>query len=94
MTDRLSALSPYSFAVLRIVSGLLFVHGGLMLLFNFPASTYPAPPAEMATLLTIAGWIDFWPANNMGVAAILYCFIFLHLVFAGAGVWSIDGRGR
>jgi putative oxidoreductase len=130
MTDRLSAYAPHSLAVLRIVAGLLFVHSGLIVLFNIPASTYPAPPEEMATLMTIAGWMEliggalilvgfltrpvafilsgmmavaywgfhapmnFWPANNMGVAAILYCFIFLHLVFAGAGPWSIDGRVR
>ena len=28
---------------------------------------------------------NFFPVNNMGDAAILYCFIFLYLVFAGAG---------
>lgn len=130
MTDRLNALSPYSLAVLRIVAGLLFVHSGLVVLFNVPASTYPAPPPEMATLMAVAGWmeliggalilvgfltrpaafilsgmmavaywgfhvpINFWPANNLGVAAILYCFVFLHLVFAGAGAWSIDGRSQ
>jgi len=130
MTDRLAALSPYSLAVLRIVGGLLFVHSGLITLFNIPAATYAAPPEEMSTLLAVAGWlelvggalilvgfltrpvafilsgmmavaywgfhvpINFWPANNLGVAAILYCFAFLHLVFAGAGAWSIDGRGR
>jgi putative oxidoreductase len=26
----------------------------------------------------------------MGVAAVLYCFFFLYLVFAGAGEWSVD----
>ncbi|WP_246444773.1 hypothetical protein [Sphingomonas sediminicola] len=26
---------------------------------------------------------DFWPVNNMGDAAILYCFIFLYFVFRG-----------
>lgn len=33
---------------------------------------------------------DFYPTNNGGDAAILYCFIFLYLVFAGAGPWSLD----
>ena len=39
----------------------------------------------------------FWPVNNMGDAAILYCFVFLYLVFAGPGPWSLDaamGRRR
>jgi len=36
-----------------------------------------------------------FPALNGGDAAILYCFVFLYLVFAGAGPWSVDAlRGR
>lgn len=33
---------------------------------------------------------SFWPSVNMGAPAILYCFVFLYFVFAGAGPWSID----
>lgn len=33
---------------------------------------------------------SFWPSINMGTPAILYCFIYLYLVFAGAGPWSVD----
>ncbi|MDE2065548.1 MAG: DoxX family protein [Bradyrhizobium sp.] len=33
---------------------------------------------------------SFWPAVNQGDAAILFCFVFLYLVFAGAGAWSLD----
>lgn len=33
---------------------------------------------------------SFFPTNNGGVAAVLYCFFFLYLTFAGAGTWSID----
>lgn len=131
MLDRLSAYQPQALGVLRIVTALLFVHSGLIVLFNIPASTYPAPPPEMATLMTMAGTLElvggllllagfltrptafvlsgfmavaywgfhvpmnFWPANNMGVAAILYCFIYLYLVFSGPGAWSVDNaRGR
>jgi putative oxidoreductase len=32
----------------------------------------------------------FFPILNGGDAAILYCFVFLYLVFAGAGPWSLD----
>jgi putative oxidoreductase len=32
----------------------------------------------------------FWPAQNEGDAAILFCFVFLYLVFAGGGTWSLD----
>jgi putative oxidoreductase len=33
----------------------------------------------------------FWPALNQGDAAILFCFIFFYLVFAGPGAWSVGG---
>ena len=33
---------------------------------------------------------SLYPVNNLGDAAILYCFIFLYLVFAGPGPWSVD----
>jgi len=33
---------------------------------------------------------NFFPVNNLGDAAILYCFVFLYLVFAGAGPLSVD----
>jgi putative oxidoreductase len=38
----------------------------------------------------------FYPAQNGGVAAILFCFIFLYLAIAGPGPLSLDAwrRGR
>jgi len=36
----------------------------------------------------------FWPALNMGDAAILYCWVFFYLVFAGPGPWSLDAIVR
>jgi putative oxidoreductase len=32
----------------------------------------------------------FFPLLNGGEAAILFCFVFLYLVFAGPGAWSLD----
>ena len=31
-----------------------------------------------------------FPSLNGGDAAILYCFVFLYLAFAGPGPWSAD----
>ena len=33
---------------------------------------------------------NFYPIVNRGDAAILYCFIFLFIAFAGGGAWSVD----
>ena len=32
----------------------------------------------------------FYPALNEGVAAVLFCFVFLYLSAAGGGPWSLD----
>ncbi len=53
--------------------------------------------------LAFAYWIGhaprgFMPIVNAGELAALYCFVFLYLVAAGPGPWSVDhllsGRGR
>lgn len=36
----------------------------------------------------------FWPALNGGEPAILYCFVFFYLIFAGGGAWSLDAMMR
>jgi putative oxidoreductase len=46
--------------------------------------------------MAVAYWMvhakgGFYPAVNMGEAAILFCFVFLYLAAAGPGAWSIDG---
>ena len=40
---------------------------------------------------------SLFPINNLGDNVVLYCFLFLYFVFAGAGPWSVDaliGRSR
>jgi putative oxidoreductase len=37
---------------------------------------------------------NFYPIGNGGELAILFCFVFLYLVFAGAGPWSVDAAMR
>lgn len=32
----------------------------------------------------------FFPYSNGGELAVLYCFVFLYLAFAGPGPWSVD----
>ena len=37
---------------------------------------------------------SFFPALNGGDAAILFCFLYLYIVFAGPGAFSLDGKRR
>ena len=53
----------------------------------------------MSGEMAFAYWMShapraFYPVLNGGDAAILYCFVFLLLVFAGAGALSVDGRNK
>ena len=56
--DRLSGFAPQALAILRIVTAMLFIHGGVQILFRIPTSTYPPPPPEMATLMAVAGILE------------------------------------
>ena len=61
---------------------------------------FTRPAAFLASgTMAVAYWYahapqNMFPVNNMGDAAILYCFVFLYLVFAGAGAFSVDGESR
>jgi len=62
---------------------------------------FTRPAAFLASgVMAVAYWYahapqGFFPVNNMGDAAILYCFVFLYLSAAGPGPWSVDAaRGR
>jgi putative oxidoreductase len=33
---------------------------------------------------------SFFPAMNGGDAAVLFCFTFFYIFFAGGGPWSVD----
>jgi putative oxidoreductase len=74
------------------LAGTLEFFGGLLILtglFTRPVSFVLA--GEMAVAYFQGHYPrSFWPTTNMGTPAILYCFIFLYFVFAGAGPWSVD----
>jgi putative oxidoreductase len=74
------------------IAGILEVFGGLLIvlgLFTRPVSFVLA--GEMAVAYFLVHFPQsFWPAVNGGEPAILFCFIFLYFVFAGAGPWSVD----
>ncbi len=75
-------------------AGVLELFGGALLVLGlYTRLTAFILSGEMA----FAYWLvhaqkSFFPILNGGDAAILFCFIFLYLVFAGPGPWSIDAR--
>ena len=81
------------FANLGAYAGLIELVCGLLIALGL----FTRPAAFLASgTMAVAYWYahapqGFFPVNNSGDAAILYCFVFLYLVFAGPGPWSLDG---
>jgi len=78
--------------VLEFFGGLLFLIG----LFTRPVAFILSGMMAVAYFLGHAPG-GFWPLQNKGELAVLYCFVFLFFAAAGAGVWSVDWcirRGR
>ena len=123
---------PYTYALFRVVFGLMFLSHGLQKVFgmfggraifggHLPALTSEAGVAGlielvagtliMAGLLTkIAAFVAsgemafayfkghqgtaFWPLENQGELAVLFCFAFLYISARGSGMWSFDSLLR
>lgn len=74
------------------IAGVLELFGGALLvlgLFTRPVAFILSGQMAVAYFIAHAPQ-SFYPALNGGDAAILFCFVFLYLVFAGPGPWSID----
>lgn len=78
------------------VAGLLELVGGLLLMLGL----YTRPTAFLLSgLMAFAYFMahasqGFWPLNNGGELAVLYCFVYLYLAAAGGGPWSLEARKR
>ena len=74
------------------VQGVIEVAGGILMtlgLFTQPVAFILCGDMAFAYFLSHAPRA-FFPLLNGGDAAILYCFVFLYLVLAGPGPWSLD----
>nr|WP_047167987.1 DoxX family protein [Sphingomonas sp. Y57] len=80
--------NPAAYAgIVELGAGLLIALG----LFTRPAAFVASGTMAVAYFIGHMP-TNFWPVNNMGDAAILYCFVFLYLVFAGPGPLSLDAQ--
>ncbi|MBD8906290.1 DoxX family protein [Methylorubrum zatmanii] len=75
-------------------AGLLELIGGALLLiglFSRPVAFLLSGQMAFAYFMAHAPKSPF-PALNGGDAAILFCFVFLYIAFAGPGPWSLDAQ--
>ena len=89
---------PMHFELLTLpgFSGVLELVGGTLILLGlFTRISAFILSGEMAVAyFMVHAKGDFWPIVNKGELAVLYCFVFLYLVFAGGGPLSLDGLIR
>ena len=88
---------PMPMSPLLLAAGWLELLGGALLLiglFTRPVAFVLSGQMAVAYFMAHAPK-SFFPGENGGEAAMLYCFIFLYLAAAGAGPWSADAaRGK
>ena len=78
-------------AILVAAAWIEVVGGALIALGLFTRAAAFIASGEMAAgYFMVHAKQSFWPGINEGDAAILFCFVFLYLVFAGGGAWSLD----
>ena len=83
--------APALFSLIGI-QGALELVGGFLILIGFltrPVAFLLAGDMAVAYFMAHAPK-SFFPTINGGQLAILFCFVFLYLVFAGGGEWSAD----
>ena len=74
------------------IGGLLEMVGGVLVLIGL----FTRPAAFILSGMMAVAYFQFhqpggfWPMENGGTTAVLYCFIWFYYSAAGAGPWSLD----
>jgi putative oxidoreductase len=130
MAELIGRFSAQTFAILRIVAGLMFAMHGTQKLLGYPPMPKGMGGGPLPPMLMVGGGIElvcgfliaigfftgiaafiasgemavayfighashgFWPIENQGELAVLYCFVFLFIAAHGGGIWSVDNALR
>ena len=85
-------MPPFTLMSQTGIGGLLEFLGGIAIVlgvFTRPVAFVLAGEMAVAYFQFHAP-SSFFPTINQGIPALLYCFLFLYLMVAGAGAWSND----
>jgi putative oxidoreductase len=79
---------------LRGLAGVIEIVGGTLIMIGL----YTRPAAFIASgQMAFAYFMShqpqgFWPIQNRGETAVLFCFAFLYIAARGKGAWGLDKR--
>jgi len=86
-----------AFGTMVWFAGIIELFGGLAIMIGLfaPLAAFIAA-GEMAVAYWTAHFSTaaFWPVQNGGELACLYCFAFLFIAAYGSGIWSVDHAMR
>ena len=95
---------PYPMNALMWIAGTIELVGGVAIMVGFmtrwaafvcsglmAAAYWMAHGSQM---FGDGGVMAFFPINNQGELAALFCFLFLAISAHGAGIWSVDGPDK
>ena len=85
-----TAMSSVLGGWIEIVCGLLIALG----LFAGWAAFLASGTMAVAYWWKHAAGASFWPIENRGELAVVYCFLFLYIATHGPGVWSLQRTKR
>jgi putative oxidoreductase len=78
--------------LMKVAGGIELLCGLLIAIGFFTGIAAFIASGEMAAAYFMghASHGPFWPIENQGELAVLYCFLFLFIAAHGAGIWSLD----
>jgi len=87
--------TPALFSLYWFAGAIELAGGALLALGLFTRTAAFMMSGEMAVAYFLShAPASFFPILNRGDGAILFCFVFLYIAFAGAGPWSLDALWR
>lgn len=77
-------------------AGVLETFGGLLVMIGLCTRPVAFLLSGMMAVAYFQGHahLSFWTVENGGMAAVLYCFLWLYYSGAGAGEWSVDSMRK
>jgi putative oxidoreductase len=79
-------------AIMMIIAGVIEFVGGILIAVGLFAgyAAFLASGQMAIAYFTRHAPEAFWPIQNRGELAVLYCFVFLYIASVGSGILSID----